>query len=254
MSEAEPTEGPHDEWDFYPCRVDDHPASILINLRFLYEDPRETNDFVHHAFLVMKEAGQHGVGTQAEMERLSPIEDAIFDRAEQAGAQPVGRLRSQGVWQLSVYGPEELPIADWLAELTKDDTHDSQIKTQALADPEFEYLNEFLLPDAERHQWIMNRRVCDQLRQQGDDATKARPVDHFISYEGTVPPGLIDAIKEREFEVTDTGEGLECVKVHNVQLDTVHDIVMDLSELAEEHDAVYDGWGAPVTKPSELTN
>jgi regulator of RNase E activity RraB len=251
MSDAETPAGPHDEWDFYPCRVDDHPASILINLRFLYEDPLETNTYVHHAFLLMKETGPHGMGTQAEMERLSPIEDAIFDRAEQAGAQPVGRLRGQGVWQLSVYGPEELPIADWLSELMNDET---QVKTQALEDPEFEYLNEFLLPDPERHQWIMDRRVCDQLRQQGDDAAKLRPVDHFISYEGSVPAGLVDAIKERGFEVTDTGEGLECVKAHDVQLDTVHEIVMDLSELAEEHDAAYDGWGAPVIKPNELTN
>lgn len=246
---TEPQAGPQDEWDFYPCRVDDHPASILINLRYLQEDPQESNGYVHHAFLVMKEGGPHGMGTQAEMERLSPIEDAVFDRAERAGAQPVGRLRSQGVWQLSAYGPADLPWADWISELAG-----TSVEAQSVEDPEFEYLNEFLLPDGERMQWIMDRRVCDQLREQGDDATRPRPVDHFIAYEESAPAALIEALKSRGFDVTDTGEGLECVKAHSVELDTVHEIVMDLIELAEEHDADYDGWGCVVAKADSPSN
>jgi hypothetical protein len=240
---------PQDEWDFYPCRVDEEPASILINLRFLYEDPREENDHVHHAFLVMLDRGPHGIGTPEEMERLAPIEDAIFDRADKAGAQPVGRLRTQGVWQLSAYGPEDLPWASWVEEIAGADA-----KVQTMADSEFEYLNEFLLPEPERYQWIQNRRVCDQLKKQGDEASLPRPVDHFIRYENEAPAGLVDAVKALGFEVTDTGEGLECVKVHDVRLETVHELVMDLAHVAEEHDADYDGWGSPVTKATGLAN
>lgn len=238
-----------DEWDFYPCRVDDQPASILINLRFTYEDPRESNDHVHHAFIKMLDPGPQGVGSREEMERLTAVEDALCDRAEQAGAQPVGRLRSQGIWQISVYGPSELPWESWVKELAGAGT-----EVQQLADPEFEYLNEFLLPDAERHQWILDRRVCDQLRAQGDEASLPRPVDHFIEYEDVAPAALLASLKDLGFEVTDTGEGLECSKVHDVELENVHEITMALSELAEEHDAAYSGWGCPVTKPSGPAN
>ncbi|HYP91061.1 MAG TPA: hypothetical protein VEQ59_23005, partial [Polyangiaceae bacterium] len=52
-----------DDWEFYPCEVNEAPASILINLRFMLEDPRDENDHVHHAFLPMREAGPQGVGT-----------------------------------------------------------------------------------------------------------------------------------------------------------------------------------------------
>lgn len=239
-----------DEWDFYPCRVDDEPASILINLRFIYEDPREGNDHVHHAFIRMRDPGPQGIGTRDEMDRLTQIEDALFDKAEQAGAQPVGRLRSQGVWQLSAYGPADLPWETWAKDLAGNET-----TVQQVADPEFEYLNEFLLPDAERHQWILDRRVCDQLRAQGDDASLPRPVDHFIEYESEAPAALVKALKELGFDVSDAGEGgLECSKVHDVQLENVHEITMALSELAEEHDAAYSGWGCAVTKASGLAN
>ena len=197
----------------------------------------------------MADPGPQGVGTRAEMDRLTALEDALCDRAEQAGAQPVGRLRSQGIWQISVYGPADLPWESWVKELVGADT-----EVQQLADPEFEYLNEFLLPDAERHQWILDRRVCDQLRNQGDEASLPRPVDHFIEYEEVAPAALLEALKALGFDVTDTGEGLECSKVHDVELENVHEITMALSELAEEHDAAYSGWGCSVTKASGLAN
>jgi regulator of RNase E activity RraB len=237
------------EWDFYPCRVDGEPASILINLRFRYEDPAEHNDHVYHAFIRMREAGPQGLGTRGEMDRLTPLEDAVFDRVEQAGAQPVGRLRYQGVWQLSAYGPKELPWAAWIAELVGAD-----VEVQCHADPDSNYLNDFLLPDDERLQWIMDRRVCDQLREHGDDASLPRPVEHFLEYENTAPEGLVEAIRELGFDVTDSGDGLECVKVHSVELETVHEVSMQLSELADRYEAAYSGWGAPVTKPGAALN
>jgi Regulator of ribonuclease activity B/Family of unknown function (DUF695) len=246
MSDEQPGQ---DEWDFYPCRVDDEPASILINLRFLYEDPRPDNDHVHHAFIRMAETGPQGLGTQSEMDRLTPIEDALCDRAEAAGAEPVGRLRGQGVWQISVYGPASLSWEAWVKELVGADA-----VVECQPDPEFEYLNDFLLPDAERHQWILDRRVCDQLRQQGDEASLPRPVDHFVEYENEAPAALIEALKGLGFDVTDTGEALECSKVHDVELANVHEITCALTELADEHDAAYSGWGCPVTKPNNQAN
>lgn len=238
-----------DDWEFYPCEVNDAPASILINLRFMYEDPRDENDHVYHALLPMQQPGPQGVGTQNEMERLSPIEDAIFDRADQAGAQPVGRVRSQGVWRLSAYGPKGLPWESWIRELAGTDA-----EVEIEQDPDFNYVNDLLLPDAERHQWILDRRVCDQLLSNGDEPSLVRPVNHFIDYEGDPPTALIDAIKALGFDVNDLSHCLECTKLHDTRIDTVHRVVMALSALADEHDAAYDGWGAAATKATNVVN
>ena len=117
---------------------------------------------------------------------------------------------------------------------------------QSKPDHEFSYLNEFLLPDDERMQWIMDRRVCEQLEEHGDDHSVPRPVDHFLDCEGEPPQALIDAATKLGFEVQPSEGSLQLVKIHSVELDAIHDIVMQLRELAEAHGAEYDGWGCPV--------
>jgi len=238
-----------DDWEFYPCQVNDAPASILINLRFMYEDPRDENDHVYHALLPMKDRGPSGIGSQGEMERLSPIEDAIFDRAEQSGAQPVGRVRSQGVWRLSVYGPKGLPWAAWVRELAGPDA-----ELQVDHDPESSYVNDFLLPDLERHQWILDRRICDRLLARGDEPSVVRPVNHFIDYEDEAPPALVAAVEALGFAVNDLGSSLECTKLHDTRLETVHEQAMGLVALADEHDAAYDGWAASPARAADVAN
>jgi hypothetical protein len=39
---------------------------------------------------------------------------------------------------------------------------------------------------------------------------------------------------------------VQLVREDPVSLSRIHDLVMELSELAEEHGGHYDGWGAPV--------
>jgi regulator of RNase E activity RraB len=238
-----------DEWDFYPCRVDDEPASILVNLRFAREQPSAENDHLHLAYFEMQSPGEHGVGTGEEAQRLGPLEDALFERANAAGAVPVGRLRGQGLWQLCVYGPAELPWDAWVSELGGAD-----VEVRAEHDPDFSYLNDFLLPDSERLQWMMDRRVCEQLREHGDDLVLERPVDHHLDCQGAASPALMQAVAALGFEVRPTETGLECTKVHGVELETVHEIVMQLTAVAEQHGVEYDGWGCPVERPDPTTS
>ena len=54
--------------------------------------------------------------------------------------------------------------------------------------------------------------------------------------------------------MNDSGSSLECTKLHDTQVDTVHEVAMSLVELADQYDAAYDGWGAPVTKSTAGVN
>src|SRR5690242_2309937 len=99
------------EWDFYFCRVDDGPASIFVNLALIRVDADASTPCLYVAFLPLVEPLVHGMGSAADMERLGPIEDALFDRIAAAGGVPCGRLRNNGVWQICAYGPRGLPFA-----------------------------------------------------------------------------------------------------------------------------------------------
>lgn len=236
-----------DEWDFFPFEVEDGTRlSSFVNLRYLEETPRATNAHLFRAYVPMRESGPNGMGTQGELDRFAPIEDALGERVAAAGAELVGRIRGDGVWQICVHGPEHLPLGLWLGELVGED-----VELASEHDPEFVYLNDVLLPDEERYQWIMNRRLCQQIAESGDDLSAPRPVDHFVDCDGAAPPALVAAIRALGFEVRPAEAGLECVKVHAIDLDTAHDASMTLFDLAAAHGARYGGWGAPVVSATE---
>lgn len=85
-----------DEWDFYPCRVDDHAASIYLNLRYEREAPSVGADTLYWLRIHMKDAEHHGMGSSVEANSLFPVEDALTEGAGAHDLVYVGRLRSHG--------------------------------------------------------------------------------------------------------------------------------------------------------------
>lgn len=242
-----------DEWDFYPCRVDDAPASVFLNLAYRDEKP-EGADTLYYAGLQILEPGDHGLGIEPDAEELRDLEDAITERAGVHGFRFVGRLRNHGDWQLTFYGPdgrepklEELVVAAL-------EGSDRGYRVGSKSDPGWSYYDEFLLPDAERWQWIMDRRVVQQLAEHGDHLQTARPVDHFVQFSSAKQRGeFVTAARERGFvaEEVESEDGVysvELVRMDPVTLDHIHGVVMELIELAEVHGGDYDGWGAPIAK------
>lgn len=236
-----------DEWDFFPFEVDGVRLSSFVNLRYMEELPSEANAHLFRAYVEMLDPGPNGMGTQRELDRFAPIEDAVAERVARAGAESVGRIRGDGVWQICVHGPAHLPLELWLRELVGED-----VEVASEHDPEFAYLNDVLLPDDERYQWIVDRRLCQEIAKTGEDLSVPRPVDHFIDCDGDAPDGLADAIRALGFEVAASEVGLECTKVHPIDLETAHAEAMSLFDLAAAHGVSYGGWGAPLVSQGPI--
>jgi regulator of RNase E activity RraB len=245
------------EWDFYNCRVDDAPASIFVN--FAYGGRRPAGlDTLYYVGLEILQPGDHGLGVEPDVKELWELEDAITGAAEAAGFSYVGRLRSRGDWQLTFYAKKnkQSELERIVVGALKGSRRGYRIGEKN--DAEWEYYEEFLLPDAERSQWIMDRRVVHQLAQAGDVHSVERPVDHFIGFSD---PAQRDAFMESAralgFDADagpadESGEArypVQLTRPDATELDHIHDVVMNLIELAREHDGDYDGWGAPIAKP-----
>ena len=54
-------ESTDDELEFYPCLVDNAPASIYVNLRFEHAQPAD-HDTRYTIAMLMRERGEHGTG------------------------------------------------------------------------------------------------------------------------------------------------------------------------------------------------
>ena len=243
-----------DEWDFYPCRVNDAPASILINFRYQDEERPEGKDTLYFAGLEILDPDDHGMGTAAEATALSALEDGIVASAEAAGLSYVGRVRNDGDWQLVFYGAAGADEALRDAVLRQLETEQSNrgYRLGSKADAEWKYYDEFLMPDAERFRWILNRRVVDQLRAAGDDLHTPRTVDHCVVFEnGDGRRAFITAASALGFAVDPAAPGEDATRVElhredSVDIARIHAVVSELEALAEQHGGEYDGWGTTV--------
>lgn len=109
--------GDDGDWEFYPCLVDDRPASIFVNLRYEHRRPSSFSDTLYWLRIHMLDVAAHGMGSAAEADALYPLEDALTAAAANLGLTYVGRLRNDGEWQLTFYGrPDHRDALDALAQ------------------------------------------------------------------------------------------------------------------------------------------
>lgn len=240
-----------DRWDFYPCDIDDVPASILLNFRFVDGAPPAAATTLYRMRIQMLEPDEHGMGTTAEHDAMTALEDQLEACAAEAQLCYVARIRSGAIWELVFYGPPERNAA---LQGMREAIHDRRTYLDVRADPDWGYYREFLLPDAERSQWMSDRELVDILQEKGDALSTARPVEHLLYFETTrLRDRFVVAAVRHGFAVSDTreadGERPFAVLVTRddaVELGHIHDVVMQLVELAAPHGGEYDGWETPL--------
>lgn len=124
-------------------------------------------------------------------------------------------------------------------------------------DPEWDIYFNFLYPDEYSFQAMMNRRVIQNLMEQGDNSEAEREVDHWLYFSNS---------KDRDFFVNKAeGMGYKInsleeleernypYQVHISRLDKteyhhINNIVWELLDIIRSLNGYYDGWGCPIVK------
>lgn len=236
-----------DAYDFYPCLVDDAPASIYLNLRYADEMPPASASTRYSVTIDMRDAGPHGVGTAEEAEHLNKAEEALIARF--AELTYVGRIRNRGTWEITFYGDGNhvAALRDAAATLV-DDRH---VETISQPDATWSYYRDLLLPDDERRRWMDDRRLVQILKEHGDVLVAPRRVDHWAYFKGEPErDAFVEAIKREGFTLDETSHmpaedmpfGAQVYRSDPIELDHIHDVVMIVHDAALEHGGTYDGW------------
>jgi hypothetical protein len=233
-----------DDLDFYPCMVDGAPASIYVNLRFEHAPPA-THDTRYTVAIMMRDAAEHGIGSAAEAASLNLVEEALIARAFALGAVYVGRLRTSRIWESTFYGPRG--HLDALRTCAVERAGERRVAAMMNPEPGWTYYRELLLPDAERRQWMDDRRMVQILGEQGDRLSTPRRVDHRLTFPD---PAARDAFAAAASAAGFTVEADELVvRVHRldpVELDHIHDVVMLLVDAATPLGGRYERWLAAI--------
>lgn len=231
-----------DELEFYPCMVDGAPASIYVNLKF----EQSTGGHRYTVAIAMREHGEHGIGTAEEAASLDLVEQAIIARGVELSVTYVGRVRTRGIWETVLYGVDGQLAA--LRQVAIDRAGDRRIDARSESDPTWRYYHELLLPDAERRQWMDDRRMVQILAEQGDRLSTPRRVDHRLTFSSTAARQAFLTVAEAAgFTMVEAEDALRAHvhRVDPVELDHIHDVVMLLVDAAKE--GSYERWVAGIS-------
>ena len=250
-----------DAWETYFTTVDDCPASIALDISVGEHAPLDSKTNLLAVLIYMNEPGEHGLGDGVDPEALRHVEQQVVHAYEQElEVLFVGRVRSQGVWQLYFYGVESDELERRAAQLLSGFSGWKQ-ELHISSDPQWDIYFDLLFPDRERLQWIQDRKVCEALAEQGDPLVIPRRVDHYAFFSTSADrQRFIDASGKEHFEVESVGFDPDekdmafTVQLHrteSVELESIHEVVMNLIISATEHDGLYDGWETSVL-PAKL--
>lgn len=244
------------DWDFYLAKVDDAPASILLDLSLKGKHKHSGKSTLYAVQIDMVYPDHHQMGSSTEMEVLGPIEDAVVEEVALLTLRYIGRLRNNGFWQLTFMGPEAQQES--VREIASKHLTpvDRTFEIIAQSDPTWSYYLDFLYPNEERMIWIQDHRVVQALQREGDTLQKPRPVEHSLYFPNSqsraafLKKAAALGFHYTEFvsENAERSFGLTLSRVDSVKLEEIHEVTILLTSLAEQFQGAYDGWETTVEK------
>lgn len=247
-----------EDWDFYFSNVDDIIGSFYVDLGLAKVAPLTDKPNLVWISVNMNNPREDGLSSNEEFDTLSAIEDRLqeFINSKHCSIY-AGRLTTDGRRDFYFY----------MGDTT---LYDKTISESMVAFPNYtfdfgikednhweQYLN-FMYPNPRQFQSIQNRRVVDNLEENGDLLIKERQVDHWIYFNTKEDrESFLSKIKDEGFKInnqdfdsesSDRLYSLHIARVDKVDIDSVNDYILNLWELAKGCNGDYDGWETSVEK------
>lgn len=268
------------DFDVYVARLDDKPATFLVDLGAAAQVPVETHSLRLDVRMALQQPTDEGLRAQQEAEAMHNAHDAIIERLTAAfDAIFVGHVVSEGEVTMMLYAPAE--AREHLQHLPEivGDVEPYQPKFEAEDDPAWDAYSTFLYPDAYSFQFMMNRRVIAAGEEHGDRIEVPRTIDHW-AYFDTVDQAQKAAAELRKagFEVaepeqraedqdepTEPGNdelksnglgasapptwGLSFQREDHLSDHNMDEVCIQILDIITPLGGEYDGWGTPLVVP-----
>jgi len=247
-----------DQWDFYFARLNDAPASIFIDLGIKADVPLEKRPWLLWVWVQLRAPKPDGLATNEEAAQLNSIGEALESViSATCGAQLVARVTGSGRRELYFYATEPGELQSASASAMKS-FGDYQFEFGSTFQPDWDqYL--MLFPSASNLERMHNRRVLQELAQQGDVHALPRKVEHWMHFaDESTRAACRDALTAIDFavevesvsdeEAEDLRYLLVVSRTDSIDSHTINGITIELARLAREHEGTYEGWDCAVTR------
>ena len=250
-----------EDWCIYLCNAFacDLPAVIRTNLalrdfEFTVNYPKRL-----HLQILYKNADDNGFPTREEGEYLYRIEDAVEEIVEQHGDMLAGVVKCDERVRIFAYTKNELGYDDEISAVMSKNFPDYAYTLAVVDDPDWELYFQGLYPDRYEYQSIMNMRLIEDIKSDGDSMVP-RVLEHCLLFKTeengeaflakVMEDGFIKLSSEDRSNNEDIDKEYPYVLVIGREdaFENIDEIVWYLMDLAEEFDGEYSGWGCHIVK------
>lgn len=249
-------EGHKEEWDFYMLNVDDHIASMYLDLGLKAVSPITNLENIFWVSIRMNNPRQDGLSSEEESETLWDIEDLIVESiCSKHTALFVGRLTNMGHRDIYFYFQEDDLLDKTLSDCM-DKFPDYNYESGVKPDAQWEVYKNFIYPSPRSFQSISNRRGLEVMEDKGDELNSEREISHWIYFKTASERSQFEKeVLNKGFTIVDQ-QTLSSEDDFNYQLvilrmdllsrNEIDNYTIDLWEFARKLNGNYDGWEAPL--------
>ena len=249
------------DWGVYLCDsfAYDLPAVIRANLAL--RDFEYTANYPKrlHLQILYKNADDNGFPTREEGEYVYSIEDAVEEIVEQHGDMLAGVVKCDERVRIFAYTKNELGYYDEISAVMSKNFPDYAYTLAVVDDPDWELYFQGLYPDRYEYQSIMNMRLIEDIKSDGDSMVP-RVLEHCLLFKTeehgeaflakVMEDSFIKLSSEKQTDNEDIDKEYPYVLVIGREdaFENIDEIVWYLMDLAEEFDGEYSGWGCHVVR------
>ena len=250
-----------EDWGVYLCNAFayDLPAVIRVNLAL--RDFEHTANYPKrlHLQILYKNANDNGFPTREEGEYVYHIEDAVEEIVKQHGDMLVGVVKCDERAHIFAYAKNELGYGDEISEMMSENFPDYAYTVAVVDDPDWELYFQGLYPDRYEYQSIMNMRLIENIKSDGDSMVP-RVLEHCLLFKTeengeaflakVMEDSFIKLSSENQTDNEDIDKEYPYVLVIGREdaFENIDEIVWYLMDLAEEFEGEYSGWGCHIVK------
>jgi regulator of RNase E activity RraB len=242
----------YDEWETYHSQSESGPPLFVsFDVQAAREDLTRTLRHCARVIVPIRNPNKNGGPVQPESDRLYAMEDELCAALADDGVRCrlVGRLTCDGVreivFQLDDWHDFRAVVGRWMRD-------NDGYRTEVSEHDGWKFFNDVIRPNDETWLYISDRGVVRQLVEAGSNPEKIHAIDYV--FHGQVPElkRMLNALEERGYTapngIDEEAEELVAVKKMMLDVDDIFAESLANQQLAEEHEAAYDGWGAMVVK------
>jgi len=244
-------------WELYMKNLEGKPASIQFNAGISMEVEELGYTYPTIAFVKakLKDPKENGLLSENEEPEILFMEDKLeASMIKFRIGKYVGRVISDGYVTFLYYVQFTYNWLDFIAFALNEHAN-YEVSNGHSSDGEWNYYKNLLYPSAREWQIIQNHKVCSNLKEQGDNLYLPRAIEHKIYFQNEEnKEALTVDLEEKSFKVQKeivNEEGVKGLAFYRTDKPFYHDIdelTLSLIDLAEAHNAQYDGWETSVVK------